>query len=104
MATRKRRAENLSSEAAADDNNIIQSPVPLDPDEHLLPLPGSRRALISLTGKGFERALLWRLDWYNYMYFLAPFLFLSIKPSISLTEPEKQSPSQQQATVPPLSA
>lgn len=39
-----------------------------DPDEHLLELPGVRRYMISLTGRAFEKALLWRLDWYNFMY------------------------------------
>jgi hypothetical protein len=28
----------------------------------------TRRHLISLTGKAFERQLLWRLDWWNFMY------------------------------------
>lgn len=60
MATRKRRAEkNLD---------------PPDPDagspndEHLVQFPGIRRSLISLTGKNFERALLWRLDWFNFLF------------------------------------
>lgn len=90
MATRKRRAENLSSHAGAgtaenqnDPNqNDAQSPLPVDPDEHLLPLPGSSRALVSLTGSRFERTLLWRLDWYNYLYvffFFFCFFFHSIR-------------------------
>ncbi|KAL4737487.1 protein-tyrosine phosphatase-like protein [Aspergillus similis] len=32
---------------------------------------GTRRHLISLTGKGFERQLLWRLDWWNFTKVLA---------------------------------
>lgn len=28
----------------------------------------TRRHLISLTGKAFERQLLWRLDWWNFTY------------------------------------
>lgn len=34
---------------------------------HLLDIPGARRILISLTGKSWERALLWRLDWTNFL-------------------------------------
>ncbi|RAO66938.1 uncharacterized protein BHQ10_002950 [Talaromyces amestolkiae] len=34
---------------------------------HLLGLPGVQRHFISLTGRAFERLLLWRLDWYNFM-------------------------------------
>lgn len=34
---------------------------------HLLDLPGVRRCFISLTGRAFERLLLWRLDWYNFV-------------------------------------
>ncbi|KAF9886211.1 hypothetical protein FE257_011934 [Aspergillus nanangensis] len=40
-------------------------------DEHLPELPGVRRALISLTGRAFERSLLWRLDWWNFFKVLA---------------------------------
>lgn len=69
MATRKRRAEVANAtENAASDIDLTKEPVPLDAEEHLLQIPDSRRALISLTGKGFERALLWKLDWVNYMY------------------------------------
>ncbi|KAL4750800.1 hypothetical protein BDW72DRAFT_175337 [Aspergillus terricola var. indicus] len=32
---------------------------------------GIRRHLISLTGRGFERQLLWRLDWWNFTKVLA---------------------------------
>ncbi|KAE8130831.1 protein-tyrosine phosphatase-like protein [Aspergillus pseudotamarii] len=38
---------------------------------HLFQLPPVRRQLISLTGKAFERSLLWRLDWWNFFKVLA---------------------------------
>ncbi|PWY76192.1 putative tyrosine/serine protein phosphatase [Aspergillus heteromorphus CBS 117.55] len=38
---------------------------------HLIDLPHVQRALISLTGKAFERTLLWRLDWWNFFKVLA---------------------------------
>ncbi|KAF3402905.1 hypothetical protein DPV78_004417 [Talaromyces pinophilus] len=34
---------------------------------HLLDLPGVQRHFINLTGRAFERLLLWRLDWYNFI-------------------------------------
>ncbi|KAJ5084357.1 hypothetical protein NUU61_008936 [Penicillium alfredii] len=61
MATRKRRAENASS-----DDDFPEKPVTPGADEHILSIPGAQCTRISLTGKGFERALLWRLDWVNY--------------------------------------
>jgi hypothetical protein len=64
MGTRKRRSENANSSEI----DLTDAPVPTNPDEHLLQIPGSERALISLTGKGFERALLWKLDWMTYLY------------------------------------
>jgi hypothetical protein len=73
MATRKRRAENASSsEDGPTGADAAQAPVPLDADEHLLQIPESQRALISLTGKGFERALLSKLDWMTYLYVSPP--------------------------------
>ncbi|KAB8269597.1 protein-tyrosine phosphatase-like protein [Aspergillus minisclerotigenes] len=39
--------------------------------DHLFQLPHVRRQLISLTGKAFERSLLWRLDWWNFFKVLA---------------------------------
>ncbi|KAJ6079897.1 hypothetical protein N7467_009650 [Penicillium canescens] len=63
MGTRKRRSENANSSEI----DLTDAPVPTNPDEHLLQIPGSERALISLTGKGFERALLWKLDWMTYL-------------------------------------
>lgn len=68
MATRKRRAELAGPGGAASDIDYTGPPVPLDADEHLLQIPDSQRALISLSGKGFERALLAKLDWLTYMY------------------------------------
>lgn len=62
MATQKRRQEQgLDAEAQ-------QAALVLDADEHLVDLPGVRRVLVSLTGKAWERTLLWRLDWVNFLY------------------------------------
>jgi hypothetical protein len=59
LATRKRRsAESLETSDA---------PIMIDPDEHLLQLPGVQRHLINLQGRTFEKALLWRLNWYNFV-------------------------------------
>ncbi|KAJ5385302.1 Tyrosine/serine-protein phosphatase IphP-type [Penicillium concentricum] len=63
MGTRKRRAQNAKSDLSEKSPDSI----PTNPDEHLLQIPGSERALISLTGKGFERALLSKLDWLTYL-------------------------------------
>ncbi|KAE8152121.1 protein-tyrosine phosphatase-like protein [Aspergillus avenaceus] len=38
---------------------------------HLPRLEGVRTHLISLTGKAFERSLLWRLDWWNFLKVLS---------------------------------
>ncbi|KAJ5040078.1 Tyrosine-protein phosphatase [Penicillium chrysogenum] len=73
MGTRKRRGEIAKSESESESeksNSTEKSPtdpIPSNPDEHLLHIPGSTRALISLTGKGFERALLSKLDWFTYL-------------------------------------
>ncbi|KAJ5678628.1 hypothetical protein N7462_006872 [Penicillium macrosclerotiorum] len=67
MATRKRRAELASTDDSAQEVDLTAAPVPLDADEHLVQIPDSHRAPISLTGKGFERALLAKLDWYTYI-------------------------------------
>lgn len=61
MATRKRRGEDALD---ADQPSLP----PAEANEHLMQIPGVRRSLISLTGRAFERTLLWRLDWYNLMY------------------------------------
>lgn len=42
-------------------------------EKHLVHIPGANRVLISLTGKSFERALLWRLDWMTFLYSPPPF-------------------------------
>ncbi|KAF4760432.1 hypothetical protein HAV15_007016 [Penicillium sp. str.  len=65
MGTRKRRSENAKSDSEKSPSPT--DPIPTNPDEHLLQIPGSKRALISLTGKGFERALLSKLDWFTYL-------------------------------------
>lgn len=46
------------------------TPDPDQPDQD--PQPGWRLVPISLTGKSFERALLWRLDWLTYLFVLIP--------------------------------
>jgi protein-tyrosine phosphatase len=61
MATRKHRGEDAL-------NPEQPSLPPTEANEHLMQIPGVQRSLISLTGRAFERALLWRLDWYNLMY------------------------------------
>lgn len=70
MATAKLHAETGTSTPPNNNNT-----------DHLFQLPHVRRQLISLTGKAFERSLLWRLDWWNFLYgslslfgFLFPFL------------------------------
>ncbi|KAJ6113688.1 hypothetical protein N7523_007005 [Penicillium sp. IBT 18751x] len=70
MGTRKRRAENAGA-SEDPDIDFTRSRVPLDADEHLLQIPESHRARISLTGKGFERALLAKLDWPTYLKVIA---------------------------------
>ncbi|OJK00562.1 hypothetical protein ASPACDRAFT_28590 [Aspergillus aculeatus ATCC 16872] len=40
-------------------------------DIHLVDLPHVQRRLVSLTGRAFERALLWRLDWWNFLKVIA---------------------------------
>ncbi|KAJ9492266.1 hypothetical protein VN97_g994 [Penicillium thymicola] len=71
MGTRKRRGENAKSDSekspSPSPSQSPRDPIPTNPDEHLLQIPGSKRALISLTGKGFERALLSKLDWFTYL-------------------------------------
>ncbi|KAJ5224122.1 hypothetical protein N7468_008664 [Penicillium chermesinum] len=62
MATRKRCAEKAES---------ATGPPSGRPDEHLLRIPDAQLHRISLTGKSFEHALLWRLDWSNYLKAIA---------------------------------
>ncbi|GFF49281.1 tyrosine-protein phosphatase [Aspergillus udagawae] len=64
MATRKHRGEDAL-------NPEQPSLPPTEANEHLMQIPGVQRSLISLTGRAFERALLWRLDWYNLIRVLA---------------------------------
>ncbi|KAE8376823.1 protein-tyrosine phosphatase-like protein [Aspergillus bertholletiae] len=60
MATAKLHAE--TGAAAASPNGTT---------DHLFQLPQVHRQLISLTGKAFERSLLWRLNWWNFFKVLA---------------------------------
>lgn len=72
MGTRKRRAEIVRAESESgseiSESDLTTTPVPAFPEEHLLQIPSAKRALISLTGKGFERALISKLDWLTYLY------------------------------------
>ncbi|PKY04024.1 hypothetical protein P168DRAFT_327045 [Aspergillus campestris IBT 28561] len=68
MATDKRRAENDAQLEKADSSvssDAAAAAAAATPDEHLVQLPGAQLHLVSLTGKAFERTLLWRLDWWN---------------------------------------
>ncbi|RAH83381.1 hypothetical protein BO86DRAFT_408649 [Aspergillus japonicus CBS 114.51] len=38
---------------------------------HLVDLPRVQRKMVSLTGRAFERTLLWRLDWWNFLKVIA---------------------------------
>jgi protein-tyrosine phosphatase len=75
MATRKCRGED-----ALDPEQ--PSLPPSEANEHLMEISGVQRSLISLTGRAFERALLWRLDWYNLMY--APPLLCHLMRNVQL--------------------
>jgi hypothetical protein len=66
--TRKRRAELAKAESDISEYDLTAAPVPANPTEHLLQIPGSERALINLSGKGFERSLISKLDWLTYGY------------------------------------
>jgi len=81
MAAQKRREQHhLSSspsptpeqgqkaEAEAETGPDEQQNLMTDDYTHLDPLPGINRVLISLTGKAWERSLIWRLDWMNFLY------------------------------------
>ncbi|CAI7615060.1 unnamed protein product [Penicillium glandicola] len=67
MGIRKRRAQNAKTDQSETPEKSEKPEKPTIPNEHLLEIPGSERALISLTGKGFERALLSKLDWITYL-------------------------------------
>ncbi|EKV08439.1 Tyrosine/serine protein phosphatase, putative [Penicillium digitatum] len=66
MGTRKRRRENAKLDPSAKSPSPTGR-IPPNPDEHLPEIPGSKRALVNLTGKGFERALISKLDWLTYL-------------------------------------
>ena len=74
MATDKRRSENDAQLEKEDPSASIVTDASASPDEHLVQLPGAQLHLISLTGKAFERTLLWKLDWWNFLY-VSLFLF-----------------------------
>ncbi|RDW57432.1 putative tyrosine/serine protein phosphatase [Aspergillus mulundensis] len=68
MAVKKyKRAHNLPTES------VDSQPQTGEGYIHLRPLDSTdiQRHLISLTGKAFERHLLWRLDWWNFTKVLA---------------------------------
>ncbi|KAL4896430.1 protein-tyrosine phosphatase-like protein [Aspergillus ambiguus] len=62
-------AKRLADRGGASDSTS-SAPVS-DENVHLPDLPGVRRCLISLTGKAFERSLVWKLDWWNFFKVLA---------------------------------
>ncbi|RAK98355.1 putative tyrosine/serine protein phosphatase [Aspergillus ibericus CBS 121593] len=66
MATTKR-----LSELAAASSTSSTPPTSTTNNLHLIDLPEVRRFPVSLTGKAFERTLLWRLDWWNFFKVLA---------------------------------
>ncbi|OJJ70767.1 hypothetical protein ASPBRDRAFT_45015 [Aspergillus brasiliensis CBS 101740] len=90
IATNKRLAELGGATAALSESSTESSetqtqtqtptPAPTEPtatasatstDIHLPDLPSVTRFPVSLTGKAFERTLLWRLDWWNFFKVLA---------------------------------
>ncbi|CRG87943.1 Dynein heavy chain, cytoplasmic [Talaromyces islandicus] len=64
-AQRRRDARILENPDTANPENVSVA-APAD-QEHLLNLPNVTRRMISMTGRAFERMLLWRLDWYNFI-------------------------------------
>ena len=80
MAARKYLAEHPDLSGSANGNTDTSdagasAPTPAPPTSsdpqaksHLLDIPRATRVMISLTGKSWERALLWRLDWMNFLY------------------------------------
>lgn len=82
MAAHKRREqhslpqptqEHPASERGPDEQANLMA----DDYTHLDTIPGISRVLISLTGKAWERSLIWRLDWLNFLYSLPlPSFFL----------------------------
>ncbi|RAL06754.1 putative tyrosine/serine protein phosphatase [Aspergillus homomorphus CBS 101889] len=63
MATSKRLSDTAAAAPTTTPNN--------SDNIHLIDLPHTQRRLISLTGKAFERTLLWRLDWWNLLKVIA---------------------------------
>ncbi|PYI09021.1 tyrosine/serine protein phosphatase [Aspergillus sclerotiicarbonarius CBS 121057] len=68
MATTKRLSELAAASPSASSST---PPTPTTNDIHLIDLPHVHRFPVSLTGKAFERTLLWRLDWWNFFKVLA---------------------------------
>ncbi|KAI2872827.1 hypothetical protein CBS63078_10644 [Aspergillus niger] len=88
IATNKRLAELAAAASSTESSSTSESPetqtsTPPPPPEptatasatptdiHLPDLPTVTRFPVSLTGKAFERTLLWRLDWWNFFKVLA---------------------------------
>ncbi|GLA42665.1 hypothetical protein AnigIFM63309_011210 [Aspergillus niger] len=88
IATNKRLAELAAAAASSTESSTTSespetqtsTPPPPEPtatasatptDIHLPDLPTVTRFPVSLTGKAFERTLLWRLDWWNFFKVLA---------------------------------
>ncbi|GLA09053.1 hypothetical protein AnigIFM60653_011127 [Aspergillus niger] len=88
IATNKRLAELAAAAASSTESSSTSespetqtsTPPPPEPtatasatptDIHLPDLPTVTRFPVSLTGKAFERTLLWRLDWWNFFKVLA---------------------------------
>ncbi|GKZ94582.1 hypothetical protein AnigIFM59636_007957 [Aspergillus niger] len=87
FATNKRLAELAAAASSTESSSTSESPEtqtstppPPEPtatasatptDIHLPDLPTVTRFPVSLTGKAFERTLLWRLDWWNFFKVLA---------------------------------
>ncbi|PWY76375.1 tyrosine/serine protein phosphatase [Aspergillus sclerotioniger CBS 115572] len=70
MATTKRLSELAAASSPSSPSSSTTLP-PTTNDIHLIDLPHVHRFPVSLTGKAFERTLLWRLDWWNFFKVLA---------------------------------
>nr|XP_001399093.2 tyrosine/serine protein phosphatase [Aspergillus niger CBS 513.88] len=69
IATNKQSPETQTSTPPPPEPTATASATPTD--IHLPDLPTVTRFPVSLTGKAFERTLLWRLDWWNFFKVLA---------------------------------